>query len=230
MRPSPHPLSVIASAIVLSLALFSTVLLPGCGVFEQGACVHGSNLYFCSEDSENECRDFWCEDWDYCGYFAGDTCEDVGFPDDSSSLDTYSEPRTPEWSLGTPSGGTSSGGGGGGSSGACAYYASNLNRVLCEQRAGASSCSGKWMGSGTTCSGLRCTSGTDPYSCTVSGGSGGSGACTSTYQGPTGDAQVYTQCASVWNYRCQQKNNSAADQNCLVYDSLEATVSCPYCP
>jgi hypothetical protein len=40
------------------------VLLPGCGVFEQGACVHGSNVYFCSEDSEDQCRDFWCDDWD----------------------------------------------------------------------------------------------------------------------------------------------------------------------
>jgi hypothetical protein len=56
-----------------------------------------------------------------------------------------------------------------------------------------------------------------------------SGSCTSTYQGPTGDPQVSTQCMSVWNYRCQQRNTSAADQNCRVYDSLDATVSCPYC-
>ncbi|RKH02886.1 hypothetical protein D7X32_15675 [Corallococcus carmarthensis] len=198
-------------------------MLPGCFA-EQGACVHGSNLYFCSEDTADDCRDFWCDGWEYCAYFDGDSCADVGFSDETVDLDSYSEPRTPDWSWGTPSGGSSSGSGG-----ACAYYDSSLNRVLCDQRAGASSCSGKWMGSGTNCSSLKCTSNTDPNSCTVSGGSSG-GTCTSTYQGPTGDAQVYTQCASVWNYRCQQKNDSAADQNCLVYDSLEATVECPYCP
>ncbi|HKP62078.1 MAG TPA: hypothetical protein VJV78_35345 [Polyangiales bacterium] len=60
-------------------------------------------------------------------------------------------------------------------------------------------------------------------------GGGGGGSCTSSYQGPMGDAQVYTQCASVWNYRCQAKNNDAADKNCLVYKSLQATVACPYC-
>ncbi|MCY1037190.1 hypothetical protein OV207_37545 [Corallococcus sp. BB11-1] len=235
MSPSPHLRPGIASALVLPLAVIGIALLSGCGVFDQGACVHGSALYFCNDDTADECRDFWCEDWDYCGYFEGDSCEDVGFPEGTVSLDAYSEPRTPEWSWGTPSGGSGPGGGGGNGSGgngsgACAYYDPNLNRVLCDQRSGASSCSGKWMGSGTTCSGLSCSSGTDPNSCTVPGGSSGGGSCTPTYQGPTGDAQVYTQCASVWNYRCQMKNHSAADQNCLVYDSLEATVSCPYCP
>ncbi|WP_375744515.1 hypothetical protein NR800_06795 [Corallococcus interemptor] len=222
MNPSPRPLTGMVSAVLLSLAV--GLVLPGCFP-TQGACVHGSSIYFCNEDTEGECRDFWCDGWDYCGYFDGDSCEDVGFADGEVALNSFSEPRTPEWSWGTPSGG----GGGGGGSGACAYYDGSLNRVLCEQRTSASSCSGKWMGSNTTCSGMKCTSNTDPNTCTVSGGSSG-GTCTPTYQGPTGDAQVYTQCASVWNYRCQQKNDSAADQNCLVYDSLEATVDCPYCP
>ncbi|NPC49255.1 hypothetical protein HPC50_19530 [Corallococcus exiguus] len=221
MTPSPRPLTGVVSAVLLSLAV--GLVLPGCFP-TQGACVHGSSIYFCNEDTEDECRDFWCDGWDYCGYFDGDSCEDVGFSDGEVSLNSFSEPRTPDWSWGTPSGG-----GGGSGNGACAYYDSNLNRVLCDQRTSASSCSGKWMGNGTNCSTLKCTSNTDPNSCTVSGGSSG-GTCTSTYQGPTGDAQVYTQCASVWNYRCQQKNDSAADQNCLVYDSLEATVECPYCP
>ncbi|RKG82484.1 hypothetical protein D7W82_26595 [Corallococcus sp. CA049B] len=226
MTPSPRPLTGVVSAVLLSLAV--GLVLPGC-FSTQSACVHGSSIYFCNEDTEDECRDFWCDGWDYCGYFDGDSCEDVGFSDGEVYLSSFSEPRTPDWSWGTPSGGSGGGGGGGGSSGACAYYDGNLNRVLCEQRTSASSCSGKWMGSGTNCSTLKCTSNTDPNTCTVSGGSSG-GTCTSTYQGPTGDAQVYTQCASVWNYRCQQKNDSAADQNCLVYDSLEATVECPYCP
>lgn len=226
MIPSPRPLTGVVSAVLLSLAV--GLVLPGCFP-TQGACVHGSSIYFCNEDTEDECRDFWCDGWDYCGYFDGDSCEDVGFSDGEVYLDSFSEPRTPEWSWGTPSGGGGGGGGGGSRSGACAYYDSNLNRVLCEQRNSASSCSGKWMGGDTTCSGMKCTSNTDPYTCTVSGGSSG-GTCTATYQGPTGDAQVYTQCASVWNYRCQQKNDYAADQNCLVYDSLEATVDCPYCP
>ncbi len=43
----------------------------------------------------------------------------------------------------------------------------------------------------------------------------GNGACGSSYQGP---------------YRCNAGNDYAADQNCLVYDSLEATEPCPYCP
>ncbi|NPC69431.1 hypothetical protein HPP05_06685 [Corallococcus exiguus] len=221
MTPSPRPLTGVVSAVLLSLAV--GLVMPGCFP-TQGACVHGSSIYFCNEDTEDECRDFWCDGWDYCGYFDGDSCEDVGFSDGEVLLNSFSEPRTPDWSWGTPSGG-----GGGSGNGACAYYDSNLNRVLCDQRTSASSCSGKWMGNGTNCSTLKCTSNTDPNSCTVSGGSSG-GTCTSTYQGPTGDAQVYTQCASVWNYRCQQKNDSAADQNCLVYDSLEATVECPYCP
>lgn len=221
MTPSPRPRAGVVSAVLLSLAV--GLVLPGC-FLDQGACVHGSTLYFCSDDTEDECRDFWCESWDYCGYFDGDSCEDIGFTDDMVSQTSFSEPRSPDWSWGTPSGGSSGSG-----KGACAYYDSSLNRVLCDERAGASSCSGKWLGSGTTCSDMRCTSNTDPNTCTVSGGSSG-GTCTATYQGPTGDAQVYTQCASVWNYRCQQKNDSAADQNCLVYDSLEASVDCPYCP
>lgn len=156
---------LVAASGLLSLAAVLVVLL-GCGFFAQGACVHGSNLYFCQEDSEDQCSEFWCDDWEYCAYFAGETCEDVGF--DGVLLEEFEEPREPEWSIGSPSGG--------------------------------------------------------------GGGGGGSGKCTSTYNGPQGDPQVSTQCMSVWNYRCQAKNNEAADKNCKVYDQLEATVSCPYCP
>lgn len=79
-----------------------------------------------------------------------------------------------------------------------------------------------------------CSSGydTSEYMCQAAwGGTSGSttGNCTATYQGPTADPQVSTQCMSIWNYRCNQDNSTAADQNCLVYDSLEATVPCPYC-
>lgn len=56
-----------------------------------------------------------------------------------------------------------------------------------------------------------------------------SGKCTSSYQGVTGDVQVMTQCMSVYNYLCIQKNPTAATQNCKVYASLGATVSCRYC-
>jgi hypothetical protein len=69
----------------------------------------------------------------------------------------------------------------------------------------------------------------DSDQCMETGGGSSSGSCTSSYQGPTGDPQVSTQCMSVWNYRCVQQDDSRADQNCLVYDSLEATVACPYC-
>ena len=69
----------------------------------------------------------------------------------------------------------------------------------------------------------------DSDQCMETGGGSSSGSCTSSYQGPTGDPQVSSQCMSVWNYRCVQQDDSRADQNCLVYDSLEATVSCPYC-
>lgn len=117
----------------------------------------------------------------------------------------------------------------GGATGACIYFDGSLNRILCHPNSTASSCSGKFTAGGN-CANLSCPGVTnDPFQCSVGGG-GGSGSCTSSYQGPTGDPQVSTQCMSVWNYRCQAKNQSAADQNCLVYDSLEATVSCPYCP
>ncbi len=77
---------------------------------------------------------------------------------------------------------------------------------------------------------------TTPAACTgASLGTGGTGgakaaSCTTTYEGPSGDPQVSTQCMAVWNYRCRDGNMSAADQNCLVYASLNATVGCPYCP
>ncbi|MBF5043799.1 hypothetical protein FGE12_15480 [Aggregicoccus sp. 17bor-14] len=70
---------------------------------------------------------------------------------------------------------------------------------------------------------------TSASACVATGGGSNANGCTSSYQGPTGDPQVSTQCMSVWNYRCVQHDSSKADQNCLVYDSLEATVACPYC-
>lgn len=156
-----------SSRVAAALIALILVALPACG--ESGACVTGDKVYFCNEDSEDKCQNFWCDStWTYCGYFAGASCSEVGFPEGTSSLQSYSEPRSADWSRGTP--------GAGGSSG------------------------------------------------------GGSGSCTSTYQGPTGDPQVSTQCMSVWNYRCQQHDDAKADQNCSVYASLEATVSCPYCP
>ncbi|RKI29288.1 hypothetical protein D7Y27_40425, partial [Corallococcus sp. AB004] len=82
------------SAVLLSLAV--SLVLPGCFP-TQGACVHGSSIYFCNEDTEDECRDFWCDGWDYCGYFDGDSCEDVGFSDGEVLLNSFSEPRTPDW-------------------------------------------------------------------------------------------------------------------------------------
>lgn len=69
----------------------------------------------------------------------------------------------------------------------------------------------------------------DSEQCLETAGGADTGSCTETYQGPTGDPQVSTQCQAVWHYRCVEGNASNADQNCLVYDSLDATVSCPYC-
>ncbi len=86
---------------------------------------------------------------------------------------------------GTGGGGTGAGVGGGGGtstqSGACAYFDTQLNRILCGQRSSASSCNGKWMGYGTTCAGLKCgpLGDNDVQKCTVgntgTGGGGGTG-------------------------------------------------------
>src|SRR5215218_873275 len=111
---------------------------------------------------------------------------------------------------------------------------------------GASTCEGctamyvaegcRWCPTESSCNDslaeTSCGFGTEVYSadrCVATGGGSSPGSCTSSYQGPTGDPQVSTQCMSVWNYRCVQNDDARADQNCLVYDSLEATVSCPYC-
>ncbi|WP_208721300.1 hypothetical protein, partial [Corallococcus aberystwythensis] len=107
MSQSSPRLPGVASAILLSLAV--GLVLPGCFA-EQSACVHGSTLYFCADDSADECRDFWCDGWEYCAYFEGDSCADVGFPDDTVDLASFSEPRTPDWSWGTPSSGSGGGG------------------------------------------------------------------------------------------------------------------------
>lgn len=127
-------------------------------------------------------------------------------------------------------GDSGTGGGGGSTSGSCIYFHTGYNRMLCDPVTSSSGCSGKFTAGGT-CRNFSCPSETrNPNLCSDGGGSGGSGSCTSTYQGPTGDPQVATQCMSVWNYRCQANNPSAADQNCLVYRSMDPTVPCPYCP
>lgn len=65
--------------------------------------------------------------------------------------------------------------------------------------------------------------------CVESGGGATSGQCTASYEGPTADPQVSTQCMAIWNHRCVAGDSARADQNCRVYDSLDANVACPYC-
>lgn len=156
--------------------------------------------------------------------------EDCSSDDECRSGCCYPAKATSPWcSIGDECMGDADTGDTGGVTGACIYFHGQLNRVLCDQNATASGCAGKFTAGGS-CASLSCPGGTtNPHQCSVSGG-GGSGSCTDSYQGPTGDPQVSTQCMSVWNYRCQAKNQSAADQNCRVYESLEATVACPYCP
>lgn len=124
---------------------------------------------------------------------------------------------------------SSSGTSGSPQTGACAYFHQTLKRLLCQPSSTDASCNGKFF-AGATCAGFSCPNGaTSPTQCTVAGASSSGGSCTSSYKGPTDDAQVATQCMSVWNYLCIQKNPTAAKKNCAVYDSLEATVPCPYC-
>lgn len=68
---------------------------------------------------------------------------------------------------------------------------------------------------------------------TTSGGSGGGGNCTGSYNGPTGDIQSDSFCQAAWNYRCNGQN-AQADANCTVYKQLQddnpGMPDCPYCP
>lgn len=176
--PFPARLAVLpqlARSAVAALACVAGVALLG-GCATSGACVTGENIYFCQEDSLEQCQEFWCDDdWASCSFFASASCTDLGFPSESEYLTSFSTSETPDWTLGggSPTSGT----------GACAYYDGTLNRVLCDSRS-SSACSGKFMGSGTSCTGMSCTSSTNPSSCTVPGAGGGGdngGTCSNTW-------------------------------------------------
>ncbi|MFT7030878.1 MAG: hypothetical protein ACI83W_002166 [Marinoscillum sp.] len=65
-------------------------------------------------------------------------------------------------------------------------------------------------------------------------GSGGNGACTSTYQGPEGDIQLDTFCKLAWAKRCldgKPLNDPEVQSACQIYDQIRepGVVDCPYC-
>ncbi|MFZ5443166.1 MAG: hypothetical protein ACOZQL_24370 [Myxococcota bacterium] len=130
-------------------------------------------------------------------------------------------------------GGSGAGGGSGSSSGACAFYSSALGRAVCEPDSSASSCSGRFLGAGTTCSGFSCTSPGDASTCTVpgSGGSGGGsgggldcgGAWTCTY-----DGQASPMCQAACAYSGQQRTFTCQQVVALVGSSL-ASSCCTVC-
>ena len=104
----------------------------------------------CEEDSD--CITSLCVD----GVCVADTSGEEPTTDGGASVDGGSSgPRTD---------------GGSSGSGGCAYFDDTLGRILCEQRSSASSCTGKFFGSGTTCVGLSCPLGSnDPFDCILGG-------------------------------------------------------------
>ena len=106
------------------------------------------------------------------------------------------------------------------STGACAYYSSNLGRVVCGTGS-SKSCSGKFLGSGTTCAGFKCTSKTNPNSCTTSassssgGSSGSSGSSCSKAWTCAYDGQATPMCS----WACT-KTGSERSQTCAVLASM----------
>lgn len=230
MSPSPAPSRVLlpllrsapARSFVAVALLVGAAALSGCGVLGQsGACVRGgSTLYFCQDDSLSQCQEFWCDgDWSTCSYFEDLSCDEIGFAD-SVSLDSFTPASTPAWTYGGGSGGGGGGDSGSGSgslNGACAYYDPSLNRILCDTRFTATSCSGKFMGVGTTCSGLSCTSTTNPSSCTVPGAGGGStpgGTCDNTWT-----CQYDGQATPMCSWACTQSGTQRT-QTCQVLASM----------
>ena len=114
-------------------------------------------------DMDDECREL--RDGDGGQEEIGGGTRDAGT--DAGSRDAGTDSST-------PGGGTTGGGSTPTVTGACAYYHSQLNRLLCEQRGSTSSCSGKYFGSGTNCLGFSCPQGsTNPQQCTIGGSSGG---------------------------------------------------------
>ncbi len=211
-------------------ALIALSPLANCDLFESGACVSaGSNDYFCQDDSLEKCQQFWCgadDDWEFCAYYADRTCSDVGFGSSGYS-ESFSTSATPDWTRGSAPSSTTSGGS---KTGACAYFHTKLNRILCEQRAGASSCSGKFMGLGTTCHTFSCTSKTNPQSCTVQGasgsGSGGSG-------GGTNCDKAWTcpfdgQAAPMCSWACTQSGDNRT-KTCAVLKGMISSADVAEC-
>jgi hypothetical protein len=206
-------LSPAARSAVAALACVAGVALLG-GCAKGGACVTGNNAYFCQEDSLQECQEFWCDGyWASCSYFESASCTDLGFASESESLGAFSAPQTPDWTYGGGAGG--GGGGSSSSTGACAYYDGSLNRVLCDTRS-STACPGKFMGAGTTCTGMTCTSSTNPSSCTVPGAGGGGssgGTCSNTWTCAY-DGQATPMCS----WACAQTGTERT-QSCQVLAS-----------
>lgn len=216
-------------------ALLATALLAlaGCDMFESGACLHaGTGDFFCINDTLQKCQEFWCgpdDDWEYCAYYTDRTCGDIGFVGSGYS-ESFSSSETPDWTYGTAPSGTSSGAGTS-KTGACAYFHAKLNRILCEQRASAAACPGKFMGLGTTCHTFSCTSQTNPQKCTVAGasgggtGTGGGGSCdkswTCAYDG---------QAAPMCSWACTQTGDNRTKTCAVLAGMISAADMAECCP
>lgn len=133
-------------------------------------------------------------------------------------------------------GGGAGGGAGGGSasgSGACAFFSSALGRAVCEPDSSATSCSGKFLGVGTTCGGFSCTSAGDPSTCTVpggggtGGGSGSGGDCNAAWS-CTADGQAGPMCQAACAYSGQQRSFTCQQLVNLVGSAL-ASSCCAVC-
>lgn len=140
-----------------------------------------------------------------------------------------------QYGEGTP---MSSGGSNNGSSssatGVCAYFDSSLNRLLCNPRSSAGSCSGKFFSGSSSCSGFSCTSSTSPSSCTLPGHSdggspapngGSAGSCdASKVWTCSNDVQVVTMCQTACNYSGSQRT-----QTCSVLSQMMSPKSAGSC-
>lgn len=226
----------LAVSVLLGAALLG---LCGCDMFESGACMHaGTGDYFCINDTLEKCQAFWCgpdDNWEYCAYYTDKTCADIGFVGSGYS-ESFSSSETPDWTYGTAPASSSSGAGSS-KTGACAYFHTKLNRILCEQRASASACPGKFMGLGTTCHTFSCTSQTNPQKCTVSGASSGGGSSGGNSGGGGSCDKSWTcaydgQAAPMCNWACTQTGDNRT-KTCAVLKGMisasDVAECCPIC-
>lgn len=215
-------------------ALIFFLGLCGCDELSAGACVYQSgDLFYCSEDPVEACKSNWCSGANYCAFFAGDTCPGIDFSESSRS--TFAEPRTPDDGFGmqlVSNTGGGNGGGGGSTSGTCATYSAALGRAVCEPNSTSASCSGHYLGDGTSCSAFTCSTPTDPSTCSAGGGNAGGGGgttsdCNNAWTCAT-DGQATPMCQAACAYSGSQRTFTCGQLVTLVGSST-ASSCCTVC-